>query len=226
MTENNEIQWVHCNACLRRTRHESIATRVVNETEYVEFGSSEDKETYPADWETTYTMLECRGCGSVTLRRRAVTDDLGGHDTTEHYPPPISRQAPAWRFGLPKELWPLMREVYAALHAGSKCLALMGARALVDLFMNAKTGDIGGFQKKLDKLVEDGYLSKRNEKILDAALDAGHAAAHRAHTPSTDDVNVVFDIVENLLQSLVLEKRVEALRKHTPKRSGPTTPCA
>jgi hypothetical protein len=52
-----------------------------------------------------------------------------------------------------------MDETYAALHANSKRLALMGARALVDLFMNATIGDIGGFQRKLQKLVEEGYLS-------------------------------------------------------------------
>jgi hypothetical protein len=102
---------------------------------------------------------------------------------------------PKWILDLPDEFKSLIKEIYAALHANSKCLALMGTRALVDLFMNTTIGDIGGFQKKLEKLVEDGYLSKKNKEILEPALDAGHAATHRAHNPTAEDVNLVFDIV-------------------------------
>jgi Domain of unknown function (DUF4145) len=168
-------------------------------------------------WENTYAMLECRGCGSVTLRHHIVCLEEGVDDI-KYYPPPISRQMPRWRYDLPSEFQSLMDETYAALHANSKRLALMGARALVDLFMNATIGDIGGFQKKLQKLVETGYLSRKNMEILEPALDAGHAATHRAHNPTADDVTVVFDIVENLIQSLALKPKAEELKKRTPIR--------
>jgi hypothetical protein len=127
---------------------------------------------------------------------------------------------PKWIFDLPADFQSLINEIYAALHANSKRLALMGTRTLVDLFMNATIGDIGGFQRKLEKLVEDGYLSKKNREILEPALDAGHAATHRAHDPSVEDVNLVFDIVENLLQPLALKIKVENLKKHTPQRKN------
>jgi hypothetical protein len=93
-------------------------------------------------------------------------------DIVEYYPPPISRQIPRWCYDLPVEFPSLIQETYAALHANSKRLALMGARALVDLFINATIGDIGGFQKKLERLVETGYLSRKNMEILEPALDA------------------------------------------------------
>lgn len=201
---------VHCNQCLRRTRHDVLMTRVLHESE-------ELAEGIHVDLETTSTMLECRGCGGVTLRRRVVSHELD-LDDTEYYPPPVSRQAPKWRYDLQDEFRSLMDESYAALHANSKRLALMGARALVDLFMNASIGDIGGFQKKLAKLVEDGHLSRQHKEILEAALDAGHAAAHRAHNPTTDDVALVFDIVENLIQPLALKEKTEELRRRTPRR--------
>ena len=38
-------------------------------------------------------------------------------------------------------------EVYAALHAGSYCLAMMGARALIDVALVSKVGDQGTFAK-------------------------------------------------------------------------------
>ena len=95
----------------------------------------------------------------------------------------------------------------------------MGARSLVDLFMNLTIGDVGGFEQKLDRLVKAGYLSMQNRDILEAALEAGHAVVHRGHKPRTEDVNLVFDIVENMLQMLVLQKESEGLKKRTPKRA-------
>jgi hypothetical protein len=184
-----------------------IATRVVNEIN--EEGS----------WQVTYTMLQCRGCETVILRQHLLSYD-NGVDETYYFPPPISRKIPKWIKDLPVDFQSLIREIYAALHANSKCLALMGTRALVDLFMNTTIGDIGGFQRKLEKLVEDGYLGEKNKEILEAALDAGHAATHRAHNPTAEDVNLVFDIVENLIQHLALKKKSADLKKHTPKRQG------
>jgi len=211
--QENKVEWVHCNRCLRQTRHEVVTTRVLKESE--EAGPEEDRFLF--HYVTTCTVLECRGCGSVTLRQHVVWEEINDHQIT-FYPPPISRQIPQWHYGLPSEFRSLMKELYAALHADSRRLALMGARALVDLFMNVTIGDVGGFRAKLGKLVEDGYLSNRNREILEPALDAGHAATHRAHNPTLDDVGLVFDIVENLVQTLVLKKRVEDLKKRTPKR--------
>mgnify|MGYP000905313342 FL=1 len=207
--QENKIEWVHCNQCLRHTRHEVVTNRVLKE--------SEDNPEFMIDWYTTYTLLECRGCGSMTLRRRVISEDID-FDETDYYPPQISRQIPRWHHELPTEFSSLMKEVYTALHANSTRLALMGARALVDLFMNSTIGDIGGFRQKLQKLVNDGYLSSKNREILEPALDAGHAATHRAHTPSAEDVGRVFDIVENLIQTLVLKEKAKELKKHTPKR--------
>jgi hypothetical protein len=211
MSPENKTEWVHCNQCLRQTRHDVVAVRVVNESEEV------DEGRFSIDWQTTNTIFECKGCGAVTLRRRVVSHDLNTDDT-EFYPPPVSRQSPRWLYDLPDEIESLLKEVYVALHANSRRLALMGARTIVDAFMNATIGDIGGFQAKLEKLVEDGYLSTKNRETLEAALDAGHAAAHRAHNPSLDDLTLVLDIVENLIEPLALKEKIEDLKKSTPKR--------
>ncbi|MGZ5304798.1 MAG: hypothetical protein ACXWDO_11840 [Bacteroidia bacterium] len=71
-----------------------------------------------------------------------------------------SRQLPKWHDELPAEWHELLKEVYTALHADSGCLAIMGARALVDLFMNEQLGDIGGFAQKIQKLEKNGLVSQ------------------------------------------------------------------
>jgi Domain of unknown function (DUF4145) len=211
MSKEGEIEWVHCNQCLRSTQHDVLKVRQISETQYIE-GIQDD-----IDWNTISVVLECRGCGAVCLRQSVFSGDTG-IDETEYFPPPIARQRPEWRFQLENDMRELLDECYAALQAGSNRLALMGARALLDLYMTDRVGDVGGFQQKLDLLVQAGHLSARDRNTLEAALETGHAAAHRAYKPKADDVTLVFDIAENLLHPLAIEKKVSGLRSRIPKR--------
>jgi uncharacterized protein DUF4145 len=103
---------------------------------------------------------------------------------------------------------------------------MVGARTLVDMVMVQKVGDVGTFSEKLRQLVKAGFLSAHNRDVLDAALDAGSAAAHRGHVPSASDVDAVMDIVENLLHAVyVLPDMARRLKRTTPpRRSGPHLP--
>jgi hypothetical protein len=54
---------------------------------------------------------------------------------------------------------------------------------------------------------------------LEAALDAGNAAAHRGHAAKPEEVEIVMDIVENMLHSVyVLHDAAQKLKKSTPLR--------
>ena len=211
--EEMKIEKVHCNGCLHTTKHYVIAERVNADSECVDAAM----QIY-MNWSTTYTMLECCGCANVTLRRKFYFFEWEDIEI-EYFPPAISRQLPRWHDSLPKEIQELLKEVYTALHADSRRLAIMGARTIVDLFMTDQVGDIGGFAKKLNELEIKGFVSKKNRKVLEAALEAGHAAAHRGHKPKTDEVSQVIDIVENLIQFYVLEESAKNLKGKTPLRS-------
>lgn len=211
--ERLEIRKAHCNKCLRETKHFVVAERCNSGSEEVGNGH------YEISWKTTYKMLECCGCEDVSLQRMFYFSESDDVDV-EYYPPQISRQIPKWSEELPREWSELLKEVYLALHADSRRLALMGARALVDLYMIEKLGDIGGFAQKIKRLETDGLISRPNKEVLDAALEIGHAATHRGHKARADEVNQVIDIVENLLQSHVLAASAENLKSKTPQRAG------
>ncbi|OEU66356.1 MAG: hypothetical protein BA863_16080 [Desulfovibrio sp. S3730MH75] len=112
----------------------------------------------------------------------------------------------------------LLKEIYSALHAGNLCLAMMGARTVLDTYMTDMVGDIGGFDRKLKVLIERGDLAEKNKEVLEAALDVGHAASHRGHEPDDLEANHVMDIVENLIQADILSSAADDLRKSTPGR--------
>jgi hypothetical protein len=211
-TEKFEIQKSHCNKCLQDTNHFIIAKRQHSGSNPVD-----DYGQYQIDWSTSCTMLECCGCENVVLKRTFYFSECDDVET-EYYPPPVSRQLPRWHEDLPDEWIELIKEVYSALHADSRRLALMGARALVDMYMNHQLGDVGGFQEKIKKLESDGLISRPNKEFLEAALEAGHAAAHRGHKAKVNEVNQVIDIVENMLQNYVLKEAAENLKSKTPLR--------
>src|SRR5438552_4093834 len=114
-----------CRHCLRETKHKVLAVREIRGEEEVE-GVGE------IQWEDDYEMLECCGCECVVLRHSyAWSEDPD--IVVSYFPPPVSRPIPSWRFKLPHRVSSLMTEIYTALHADSRSLALMGARTLVDM---------------------------------------------------------------------------------------------
>ena len=115
-----------------------------------------------------------------------------------------------------------MTEIYKALAADSRRLAAMGARTVIDMFATDKVGDVGGFKRKLSKLVQEGYLVQTQSDVLEAVLEVGNAASHRGHCPSIEHMNAVMDIVENLLESTTFEKIADELKNATPSRSQGT----
>ncbi len=150
----NEIVISPCNRCGHPTKHLVVAVRHFEawfEEEELEGGA-------PPDLEYEYAMLECGGCQSISLR---VDEMLGGTlFSTNFYPPRVAREKPAWSRDLPIQIQSLLTEIYAALADDSRKLAVMGARAILDIVMTQKVGRLGTFQRRLKALEAKGYIGR------------------------------------------------------------------
>lgn len=208
----------HCNSCFRETNHLIVAR-------YENKGTDDGGQ-----WQETSFMLKCCGCDTVSFRIDLwleAWDDFDG-DTchrgirTTNYPAATSRRKPPWAKAIPEALAQLLEEVYIAYAADARSLATMGIRAILDGFCNDKVGDCGNFKQKLDALVSGEFVSSYEREILEAALDAGHAAAHRGHSPTATELSSLLDIVEHFLQAgYVLRQAAQEIKKHTPTRPKP-----
>jgi Domain of unknown function (DUF4145) len=172
-------------------------------------GSEKFDEDSGVWWVTTHEMFQCHGCKSVVLRRIYEFSEFD-HPEVRYFPPPVSRRMPKWLDEIPYEMQTLLNEIYNSLDANTRALPLMGARAILDMVMVDKAGDFGSFGANLRQLETQGFISKKNREVLDAALDAGNAAAHRGYAPNLPDVLAVMDIVENLLQTTYVLDKVAA----------------
>lgn len=221
---DEKIERVHCNKCGQETKHTVVARRQQADSSPAGVGYGE--EELEVTYYTTWTMLECRGCGHVCLKCEEFFSEWNpGDEKVTFFPPLVSRQEPRWLEDLPEVTQKLGREVYAALHADSRTLAMMGVRAILDLYIVNRIGDVGTFLEKLKAMEDKGHLSPQQVKHLDAALNAGHAAAHRGHVPTIGELEAAMDIVENLLQLDLLDSSAKHLNASTPKRPPkPTEP--
>jgi hypothetical protein len=210
---NEKVTKSHCNTCAQTTNHTVLAAKDI-------YGSTYDEGYGEIGWTNSYELLECRGCESISFRHTYCFDPTDETEVTI-YPPPTNRRPPAWQVSLPADVQQLLREVYSALAAESRSLAMMGARALVDMVLLKNVGDLGSFPEKLAAAEKAGLIGRKNRDILATALDAGSAAAHRGYRASSVDVAAVMDIVENLLQAIYhLGSLADELKKNTPPRSG------
>lgn len=215
--DKDKIEKCHCNNCGIETKHHLIASRSQPGDEYLE-----EYDTN-ISWCTTWDMLECCGCETVTLRKTYWFSEWDDGVEVEYFPPAVARRLPPWLGNLRDDFQDLIKEVYVALHANSRRLAVMGARTLIDMVLVDQVGDVGSFQQKMLGLEQAGVVSQRNRTFLEAALDAGNASAHRGHAAKPEDVNNVMDIVENLLQAVyVLPNATTSLRASTPPRPSRT----
>ena len=206
--------WSHCNECGHDTLHKVV--------KLVSKSRDFDDDRYTVTFGSNWRILQCSGCQEVAMSRTdwCSEDDPQDPSSPTFFPPRISRRKPAWvdRLEVPSEYIGILDEVYAALHADSRRLAMMGVRALIDAVIRRTVGDQDNFAKGLDELSGKYLISERDRGIIEAAIDVGHASAHRGHKPSSNDVNVVIDIVERMIHAEILAEQAQALKKTTPAR--------
>jgi Domain of unknown function (DUF4145) len=212
----------HCNDCLSETNHDVIARR---KREWID----RDDQGNPVFGETMiYELVQCRGCENISLKRTYWRSDEEGRKV-DYFPPAVSRRKPKWGEGFgwifgraQTEISTLFDEVYSAMFSGNNRLALMGVRAIIDVALTDKLGDIGGFAQKLGEAKAKGWITESHFKVLNIVVDAGNAASHRAYNPKIEQLNLILDVVENLIQYLyVIEEHAEEIAKETPARLNP-----
>ena len=208
-----EPLWSHCNVCGQETIHKLV--KVIRKSR--DYDDDQCVVSVGSNWR----ILQCCGCQEVSMSRADWCSEDSPYDSPvlAFFPPRVSRRKPDW---LVRREAPgyqgLLDEVYTALHADSRRLAMMGARAVIDKAMARLVGDQGSFTQGVDALERAGQLGKLDKPLIVAAFDAGSAAMHRGHQPDVDSLNTVIDIVERVVYAEVLAEKAKELAAATPPR--------
>jgi Domain of unknown function (DUF4145) len=209
---------ITCSVCLVETNHDELfAKQTMIKSQMISTDPPVDaSEGY------SYTVFQCCGCSNVVMRKdfwfTDLTPDTWDPSYRSWHPALATRKMPSWLQWRRDTTADLLKQIYAALNADLRTLAMMGIRALLDQLLNEKVGDIGGFAQKLKRACDLGFLSARQLEVIQPALEAGHAASHRAFEPTTEVLTFSLDVVEGILHQDELAKKVDAIKNATPKR--------
>ena len=165
-----------------------------------------------------WILSKCKGCEQINFKHISRNSPDRETDQVVHFPWKPIRQHPKWIYLLPIKYLVLLQEIYSAVNTEIFILALTGTRILLDTYIVHKVGDVGTFKQKLNKLVTDGIITPSKASVLEAAIDAGNASTHRGFKPDKETLFQILDIVENLLQSEVVDRNASEIKKKTPPR--------
>ena len=217
--ENLPIK-THCFNCCKETNqdilfkdHQFESTEVVWRNE--EGDKSQSAWTIVANM---WLLSKCRGCEKINFRHILRRSPEEKTDVVFYFPRKPIRPVPEWVIKLPMHYVEVLQEIYLSINEGLLILSLTGIRTLLDIYIIQKIGDVGTFKQKLDKLVSSSIITSSKAEVIEAAIDAGNAAAHRGYKPDSETLLKVLDIVENLLQSEIVDRNAKHIRGNTPSR--------
>jgi len=132
-----------------------------------------------------------------------------------------SSEYPEWYEQLDDAKKALLGEIDIGLRNDQSALPMMGLRALLESVMIDRVGDCGGFDRKLSRFQESGFVTPQHADSIRKVLDAGHAAMHRTYFPNADDLRTCVEVIKHLMHGVyVLHPKVQVLAANVPPRPG------
>jgi len=179
-------------------------------------------------WALNYfKILKCLGCDEIHFMETEVfsedvpmdPDEKYGPQIIAVYPPRLARKVPDWFKQLDSEIKSILLETYNALHNGSRRLAAMGGRAVLERVMLTKIEDQHTFKKNVEEFITLGYMQESLKEPLLNALDIGSASIHRGYAPDETTLSSLFEIIESIIHATcIVPDTAESVKKATPKR--------
>lgn len=210
----------HCYNCDKETNQDILFNDHEIGPREIIFRNDQGDKTQSV-WEVVadiWTISKCKGCDRINFRHILRNSPPKETDLIFQFPKKPLRPVPRWTIKLPISYLEILQEVYDSINDGLLILSLTGIRTLLDIYIVNKVGDVGTFKQKIERLVSDGIITSSKATVLEAAIEAGNASAHRGYKPDQETLFQILDIVENLLQSEVVDRAADEIKQKTPTR--------
>jgi hypothetical protein len=234
--------WRNCWNCGHDTPHKRVALEFFPRILEM-FSKKDDGKVNQRVWAVffdSYSFAKCRKCFAPSLfvdeywtqttsadEGRCISEEVKANGVSKSgnlvhslaYPGFSKEPFPQWTHDLEETYMVLFWEVYQATALGLNTLAMMGIRTIVDKYALDKVGDIGGFAKKLNALLDLKIINTSQYALLEIVVDAGSASAHRGYKPSNKHVKGCLQIIEHLISVEKFGDVINEIRQATPKRT-------
>ncbi|AWB33964.1 DUF4145 domain-containing protein [Orrella marina] len=234
--------WKNCWNCGHDTPQERVALEFFPRILEM-FSKKDDGKVNQRAWSVfydSYLFAKCRKCSAPSLfvdeywtqttsteESKLISEEVKANGVSKsgnlvhslNYPAFSKNPFPQWTHDLEETYMVLFWEVYQATALGLNSLAMMGIRTIVDKYASDKIGDIGGFEKKLNALLESKIVSSDQHALLKVVVDAGSASAHRGYKPSNKHLKSCLQIIEHLISVEKFGDVINEIKQATPKRT-------
>jgi hypothetical protein len=215
-SQNSSVE-APCESCDRGTEHKVLS-------QVKENGKIPGAEIY---FRNIFQVIQCLGCKTICFRvLRTDSEDTdyhfdnetGGYDEVSNekidvFPYRLSGRSQIKKvYYLPSSIQNVYKETHNALCGELRLLSCLGMRVLLEAICKEQGSITGNLEKKIDYLVSAGLLTSKNADALHKVRFLGNDAAHEMLIPTSKSLDVVFDIIENLLEALyIIPRKVSGL---------------
>jgi len=205
----SSVVWSECNNCTCSTKHDILHK--------VNFESDPSEYHY----EDIFMMIRCRGCETVAFRKES-------HDYESRY----QIGANEWDYSISIDIYPhfieghksindiwnvpnivnsIYKESIVAIQEGAFTLAGLGLRATIEAICNEREITGSNLQKRINGMVKEGLISKKDASRLHSIRFMGNDAAHEIKKSKHSSVLVALKIIEHLITTIyILDKKIKS----------------
>ena len=215
----NELAKTHCYNCDKETNQDVLFydMEIGPQEIVIRNEQGDERQSVWAVVANIWNLTKCRGCEKINFKH-ILRDGDRNNDKVFEFPIKAVRIPPNWIVKLPIKYVEILQEIYSSINTKSFILSLTGIRILLDIYIINKIGDAGTFKEKIKKLVSEGIITSSKASVLEITIDAGNAAAHRGYKPDMESLFQILDIVENLLESEIVDRPINQIKQNTPSR--------
>lgn len=171
-------------------------------------------------WSSRYSIIECQGCDNISFLYTYGDEtmvEIGNqgkeiyHTDDFIYPFCLKQGAEInEKQYLPESIKQIYTETINAIKAESYILAAGGFRAIIESICNYLKISQGSLEQRINKLHNNGHLSKGESNRLHSIRFLGNDALHEIKTPKENHIYILLDITNHLLENLFInDKKLE-----------------
>lgn len=215
---NGDTIVIVCGECARSTVHEILAD--VRSHESYDGGNIQV-------WQS-HSIVQCRGCLTLSFCKESeCTEDWDPENDDrllvrrDLFPGRVAGRPPLRDVcHLPWDLQKIYEEARSALMQGLPVLTGIGIRAIVETVCNERGATGANLFQKINSLVTLNLITQHEATVLHDLRFMGNEAAHKVKAHKSDELNLAFDVVEHLLNTVYL---LAEQTKRLPKESVAST---
>jgi hypothetical protein len=181
--------------------------------------------------EDSWEIIKCKGCGDVSfLHNNWFSEDMND----EGFIPPTTRIYPMRGkdiltakgfYNLEPSVRNIYKETIDCFNNKALVLCAVGIRAIVEGICKIEkvvSGTIPGDKQRISRgldgkiygLVEKGVITRKHADFLHALRFLGNKAVHELMQPSTTELKLSIDIIENMIENLYeLDSKISDLNR-------------